>query len=221
MRCEELLERLDEFVDGDLPTDEARRISSHVEGCAACSAAVDELRALAARSAELPRSIEPERDLWPELAARIESEKVVPGAFGGSARRFLLAASLAVVAVGAVVIAYTVGRQQGPPTIVRVAPTPEVVTASAGPPSFGIAEVEFQNARQQLLATLEQRRHTLSPETLQVVDDNLQLIDAAIGRISVALAENPDNPQLSLQLASAYRRQIDLLWRANRLPAET
>ena len=61
----------------------------------------------------------------------------------------------------------------------------------------------------------------MSPETLRTVDDNLRVIDEAIERISSALVDDPLNPRLANQLASAYRRQIDLLQRANRLPAET
>jgi len=76
------------------------------------------------------------------------------------------------------------------------------------------------HARTELLAILELRRHELSPETLQVVDNNLQLIDEAIDEIVLALGRDPDNAQLSHRLAAVYRQQIELLRTATRLPSE-
>jgi anti-sigma factor RsiW len=208
-------------VDGDLGLEAEARISSHVTDCDACAAELEARRKLAARVAELPASIEPQRDLWLGIAARIEERKVARATFGRSTRRLLLAAAVVVAAVGSVLIAYTIGRQQAEPVVVRVDPTPGVVTVGYGAASFGNAEIEYREARAELLAALDQRREELSPETLAVVEDNLRVIDSAILRISEAIAEDPHNPHLTTQLASAYRRQIDLLQRANRLPAET
>jgi anti-sigma factor RsiW len=221
MRCEEFLERLDDFVDGILAPEEEERISHHAAACAACGTELAAVRRLGTRVAELPRSIEPARDLWPGVAARIESEKVVRGVFTRSTRRFLLAAAVVVAALGVLAIAHTVGRQQVPSKMVRIAPPSDLVTAANGAPSFGVAEAEFREARVELMAALELRRENLAPETLEVVEENLRVIDAAIGRISSALAEDLGNPRLTLQLASAYRHQIDLLQRASRLPAES
>jgi hypothetical protein len=50
--------------------------------------------------------------------------------------------------------------------------------------------------------------------------ENLLLIDQAMDRIAEALGEDPENEFLMQQLATAYRRQIDLLQRAVRMPAE-
>jgi hypothetical protein len=74
--------------------------------------------------------------------------------------------------------------------------------------------------RTELLDALESRRHELSPETMDVVMENLLLIDRAMNRIAEALGEDPENEFLMKQLAGAYRRQIDLLQRAVQLPAE-
>jgi hypothetical protein len=46
------------------------------------------------------------------------------------------------------------------------------------------------------------------------------VIDHAMDRIAEALGEDPENEFLMKQLASAYRRQIDLMQRAVRMPAE-
>ena len=78
----------------------------------------------------------------------------------------------------------------------------------------------FLATRTELLDALEARKHELSPETMDVVMDNLLLIDQAMDRIAEALGEDPENEFLMKQLAGAYRRQIDLLQRAVRMPAE-
>jgi hypothetical protein len=81
-------------------------------------------------------------------------------------------------------------------------------------------EAEFHQAKTELLNALEERRGSMSDETLKVVHDNLEVIDGAINRISAALESDPNNPMLRSQLTWAYHQQIQLLQRANRLPAE-
>ena len=49
---------------------------------------------------------------------------------------------------------------------------------------------------------------------------NLKVIDDAMEKIAEALGEEPGNEFLMKQLAAAYRRQINLLETAVRLPAE-
>ena len=78
----------------------------------------------------------------------------------------------------------------------------------------------YLDTRTELLDALDARKHELSGETMEVVMDNLLLIDQAMDRIAEALGEDPENEFLMKQLAGAYRRQIDLLQRAVRMPAE-
>jgi ribosome assembly protein YihI (activator of Der GTPase) len=70
------------------------------------------------------------------------------------------------------------------------------------------------------LDALEARRHELSPETQQVLEDNLDLIDEAMQRIADALREDPESDLLRKQLVGAYRQQIGLLERAVRMPSD-
>jgi hypothetical protein len=79
---------------------------------------------------------------------------------------------------------------------------------------------DYQATRRELVEALEARKHQLSPETMDVVAQNLRLIDDAMDRIARALGEDPQNEFLMKRLAGAYRRQIDLLRRAVRMPAE-
>ena len=84
----------------------------------------------------------------------------------------------------------------------------------------GLGVDNYMATRTELLDALEARKHELSADTMDVVMENLLLIDQAMDRIAEALGEDPENEFLMKQLAGAYRRQIDLLQRAVRMPAE-
>jgi hypothetical protein len=217
MNCIESNDRFDDYLDGVLDTAEAEELRAHVAGCPLCAEELESLRELRERAASLPRSLEPSHDLWPGIAARISEKKVVRGRFGG---RALLAAAAAVVVISSVVTAYFIGRSQAvvsveAPVVVEGGPS-EVLLASFE----GLGVDNYLATRAELLDALEARRHELSPETMDVVTENLLLIDQAMDRIAEALGEDPENEFLMKQLAGAYRRQIDLLQRAVQLPAE-
>ena len=217
MKCSEFSDRFDDLLDGRLDAAEADELKRHLAECPACEDEFEGIRDLRERAAALPRSLEPARDLWPGIASRISEGKVVRGRFG---HRAFLAAAAAVLIVSSVVTAYLIGRSQA----VVVAEAPEV--AASGPSEVLLASFEglgvdnYLATRAELMSALEARSHELSPETMDVVMDNLLLIDQAMDRIATALGEDPENEFLMKQLAGAYRRQIDLLRRAVRLPAE-
>ena len=217
MNCHEWTDRFDDFLDGRLDAAEAEDLQTHIAACPSCSSELASIRELRDLAAALPRSLEPARDLWPGIEAQISEAKVVRGRFG---RRALLAAAAAVVVVSSVVTAYFIGRSQ----VVATAVLPVVV--ESGPSEVVLASFEglgvnnYLDTRTELLDALEARKHELSGETMDVVMENLLLIDQAMDRIAEALGEDPENEFLMKQLAGAYRRQIDLLQRAVRMPAE-
>lgn len=219
--CELFRERLDDFVEGALSNAEATALEGHAVACDDCAAELRRLQAILDLVGQLPSRVEPSADLWPSIAARLDVKATVErGRFRRGMGSWLAAAAVVAAAVGSVLMAYTLGRHQAETVVVERSVTPSVVPARAGDWSMAAVEVEFQEAREELLAALEQRQGQLSPETLGVVQDNLRVIDAAIGRISEALGEDPGNPMLTGQLTRAYQQQVELLQRANRLPAE-
>ena len=218
MNCQEWTDRFDEFLDDQLDAAEAKDLRAHLAGCPSCVAELESIRELRDLAAALPRSLEPSRDLWPGVEARISGAEVVHGRFG---RRALLAAAAAVVVVSSVVTAYFIGRSQAvvvtaePPAVVEYGPS-KVLLASFE----GLGVDNYLATRNELLDALDARKHELSAETMDVVNENLLLIDQAMDRIAEALGKDPENEFLMKQLASVYRRQIDLLQRAVRMPAE-
>ncbi len=218
MNCQGWTDRFDDYLDGRLDAAEAKGLRAHVAGCPSCASELAGVREMRDLASALPRSLEPSRDLWPGIEARISEAKVVRGRFG---RRALLAAAAAVVVVSSVVTAYFIGRSQA---VVATAESPAIV--ESGPSQVLLASFEglgvdnYVATRTELLNAFEARKHELSAETTDVVMENLLLIDQAMDRIAEALGEDPDNEFLMKQLAGAYRRQIGLLQRAVRMPAE-
>ena len=163
MRCDEVSALLDDYTDGTLAADVAALVDGHLAGCPGCAGELAALRRLLGLAAGLPHEIEPFRDLWPEVAGRLGAQQTVAGGwFGGRWQRPLAAAAAVVVAVGALLIAYSVGRQHGSPRVV-LAPTasPLAVPAGLANTTFAGAEAEFSQARDALLAALEARRGSM------------------------------------------------------------
>lgn len=218
--CDRMLSRIDEFIDGDLSEPDAASVRSHLEECPSCRAEHEGAVALQIAARSLPRSVEPTHDLWPGINRRIADRRIVRGEFEGPSksrsRHVWMAAAAAAILIFSVSLAYRAGLERGRP---QTAQTQQVessyVQAAYSDPGTGL-----ELARNQLRSSLAERQNELSPETWSVVMENLEVIDNAIARIEFALADNPNDGRLNRQLAMAYRQQINLLQRANRLPAE-
>jgi hypothetical protein len=218
--CGQLVSRLDDLIDGALDEHEATAARAHLESCADCRAELELARELADATRALPESIEPDRDLWPGIAKRIDRGRVVRGPFEHrperNRHRWLMVAAAAAVLIASVTLAYLVGVEHSRPQVAEDRPDRSTYTLAA----YGDLATDLELARDQLRSSLDQRRGELSHETWSVVMENMSVIDEAIERIETALADNPNDGRLNRQLAVAYRRQIDLLQRATLLPAE-
>jgi anti-sigma factor RsiW len=217
MKCSDFTSRIDEYLDDRLRPEDAEAVRKHLAECPTCAEEASAVEDLRRRAARIPRSLDPPWDLWPEIATRIAAERVVRGRFG---RRALMAAAAIALIAGSVVTAYLVGRSQVGTTVenrqmLETGPS-EIVLASFQ--ELGVAD--YLVTRSALFGALDARRDDLSPETLEVLMANLKVIDDAMGKIAEALGEEPGNEFLMKQLAAAYRRQINLLETAVRLPAE-
>ncbi len=220
--CDRMSATLDELIAETMEASDEAAARSHLGSCASCRAEFEGRRSLLDAARSLPRSIEPEHDLWPGVVGRINTRMVVRGFFarptGSSSRRLWMAAAAAAILVVSVSIAYMAGLERGRPRSAELAATNPGDSYMEA--AYGDLAIDLEQARDQLRASLEQRQDELSTETWSVVMDNLGVIDNAIGRIEIALADNPNDGRLNRQLKVAYRRQIDLLQRATRLPAE-
>jgi anti-sigma factor RsiW len=218
---EHLNERLSAYADGALDGEALAAAEAHLARCAACRAAVLELR----RIVGLARALDdrpPARDLWPGIAERIGATRgadVVPLA---PRRRFvfsipqLAAAGIALSLLSAGVAGtavHLIGRGRTPaPVPVALAPAaglPQPVAATAAPYDAAIDELE---------GILAARRTELDSSTVRAVEASLRVIDRAIAQARAALLRDPNNPYLNGHLRSTLDRKLDLLRRAALLP---
>jgi hypothetical protein len=218
-------DELQDYQEGLLPPEESEAVRVHLEGCSACRRDLEALSVLLSRMGDLPREAEPSRDLWPQIEWRIGRETgaargaEMPGPWEEKKRRRqvtlpawqLLAASIALTLVsgGIVWIALSGGLRDSP----TVASAPADV-ALAQPAGWETALDEYHGAVSDLEEVLEAGREVLDPETVRILEENLQAIDHAINEAQAALAQDPGSKVLGRLLAENLRRKIDLLRRA-------
>lgn len=235
MTHEQILELLDDFVGGELAPREEREVRRHLMACESCRAEEQALRALLDQAAALADEILPERDLWKDIAPRLQSRASLPAepaeripevrVIGPRPARplpwwMLAAASIALV----VATSFATLRFAGSPAGQGTAPT--LATQAARPPAgttggtptalaaFRPAEREYEKAIGDLQAVLETRRGEMAPQTVATLEANLRIIDQAIRESRAALAADPNSPKLTEMLSGAYDAKLDALRQA-------
>ncbi len=198
MMCNEWETQLNEYVDGTLAAEARALVEAHLAGCAGCRAAVVELRALVAGAADLPKRIEPARDLWTGIAARVGKREVRNG------KRWW---RTALAAAATLVIGFAVYRLL-PPFAAHYRPVGEGWLA---------VEAQYEQASDELTRALATERDRLAPATVALLERNLAAIDAALRESRDALARDPENVELRGLVASAAREKVELLRWATRV----
>lgn len=216
-------DRLSDYIDGELGDAERAALESHLARCSSCRTTLEELRQVVTAAASL-QDREPANDLFPAILQKIragDDAVVVPIARAGTARRFtfsipqLAAAAIAVMTLSAGA-AWLAARPDSPTT-------PAVaVTAPAEPADAGDMAAEFVSdtrstydaAIEGLEQTLAEQRDQLDPETVEVIERNLAVIDTAIAEARAALENDPSNAYLYRHLDNTLNKKIDLLRRA-------
>ena len=194
MMCGDREVQLNEYVDGTLAADARALVEAHLAQCAGCREAVAELRSLIARAAALPKSIEPDRDLWLPIVQR--ATRNVPRAFWRGA----------LAAAATLVIGFALYRLLPPSTVL------------SRPEGRGwvAVQAEYEEATDELTRALATERDRLEPATVALLERNLEVIDAAIRESRDALARDPGNVELRGLFAAAARQKVELLRWATR-----
>lgn len=166
-------------------------------------------QALRASLQQLPRSVEPERDLWAGIHSQITASAppvAVAPQRRGISLGWAIAASLASLAVG---ICITLGIQsdRAPAQLASNPPTtvpPAVTQYSFVPASTDAVRLKLRESCAVQLANLP-------PATRAKVEKNLLLIKQAVSDIQSALAKDPGNALLQDLLVSTYQNELDTL----------
>lgn len=179
--------------------------------------------ALRRRARELPREIEPPRDLWPEIEARIRGAREggpvdEQGPVAGrqaverrssrsrrlKSRRWRagLAAALAALFAGGLVFLQhraPVADGSGPAT---EAPTAHLAAARE-------VEKAYEPTLDELRALVESRE--LAPETRAALDESLAVVEAAIAEALEAVERDPAAGRALESLRRTYDAKLELL----------
>jgi len=167
----------------------------------------DDDRALEAALARLPRSVNPPRDLWPGIAARVEDRP------GRSGLRWPWAAAAAVVlVVASSAITASLVRRAGTPVAagpVAEAPVPGTASTAFGPGHT--LDPAYDAARRNLVDELSRRIDRMPPSARQRLEANLGELRRASSEINGLLAERPGDPLLEELLLATYQDELAVL----------
>jgi anti-sigma factor RsiW len=221
MTCEQALELMNDYVDGALSEAQHQELELHLASCPKCREEEKALTAFLAEAASFKRETPPPRDLWPAIAERIQrDERVLPFLRPGSTLRRYLPAALAAAAAAAIAIVSTlhVGTKPVAPSGVPDGTLQPAV--AEGGSDVEKAEADYVRATNQLIAVLNARRATMSPDAQKALDANIASIDAGLREVRGALEKDPQNPKLTKMLASTHQKKLDLLLRLIRLSSQ-
>lgn len=156
---------------------------------------------------ELPVDVSPERDLWPEIEARLAAER------GSGSSPFKSKPFLQVLALAAVISSVAVGVWLGR-NVLPGASQPAQVTAQVQPGPFGDANVlpaAYVKQREALLASFDQQVRALPPKSRDKVMSSLAAIRKSMNDIQEALGREPGNALLQELLVNTYQDEMRVL----------
>ena len=214
-RCNGIEDLLDDYIDGRLPPDVLRTVDQHLEECSFCCETYQGFLVLRMRVAELPKAMQPDRDLWPAISERLASKRGV-----GHHLRFLLtwraiaAAASILIAVGAVVMLQSFGRLDR----ASIELASERRQSVRGDIRSEVAQAEqvYIEAANGFLAELTSTDGILTPEAKRLLQGNLDITDRAISDIKAALENRPNDFALTRRLLAAHEQRVDMLQHVTR-----
>ena len=180
--------------------------------------APDKVRSLA----DLPRDIEPARDLWPQIEARLERRPAAPtlvsSARGAPLARLRWLAAAAMVA--SVAVGVWIGRDflprpgaapGAPPTAATTAaPVTQVMRATTLDARF-VSDPRYERDRAALLKSLQERLAAMPPPARDKVTKSLEAIQRAKEDLESALGKDPSNALLQELLINTYQDEMRAL----------
>lgn len=152
---------------------------------------------------QLPREVDPSRDLWPGIEARLTRR---PRAVRSLWAYSLAASVLLAVAAGAL---WSVGLHHG-----RSTPQ-ETVAVGTSPQDTYFAQRAAYAEQSVQTAT------NLAPATRGVILKNLRIIESSMQDMQSALDKDPNNPRLRALLFDLYQNEARLLAATQQAQAKT
>ena len=216
------INRLSEYLDGELSNGERIALEAHLQSCHECPVVLAELRQVVSRARTLEHEAPP-ADLWPGIAHRIGAAVGKTNTVDLASRRArrwsfslpqLAAAGLALMTLsgGAVWMLRSPAPQIAPVVATTPVGSPPAINAAAG--ARASSSQVYATAIADLERVLATGRGQLDSTTIRVIEQNLNAIDRAIAQAQSALDADPANLYLNTHLAETMRRKLELLRQA-------
>ena len=211
------MDRLSEYMDGDLTSEEAEALEAHLLECADCGKALHDLRVVVARAGQVIDR-PPVNDLWPGIAAQIAATEQGGGVEIRPKRRLsfsipqLAAASVALMLMSAGTMYVMLNGR--PDAAVATNAVEQRVQGPAVTNVGARTAGNYSAAIDELESALKDGRTQLDSSTVRVLETNLRAIDVAIADARQALSRDPDNQYLNRYLDQTMQRKVQLLRRA-------
>jgi hypothetical protein len=200
-------ERLGDYVDGTLDEAERRLFASHLSVCESCRTLAEDLLEIKKSAGSLPRLTPPDH-LWQRIENALSArQRRTSHSFSGTfSNRWAMAASILLI-IGLGFLSWRYATQPEPST------DDPAELASYITSELEQAEKHYENAISGLeqIVVKESRDEPLDPEVMAVLNDNMDLIEQAIGESRAAALEDPDNESARESLLGALKTKLNLL----------
>jgi hypothetical protein len=218
MACESRIERIQELVDGTLGAIRLSDLEQHLAQCPACRALKEDLERIRDAAAALP-ALSPPDGAWLQIAGRLRQEgriaQAAPKPSGGArSYAWLAIAATLVLAAGASIV--VVFRSSPPAPSAVTSPMP--AGNPAADPSVEAVQSEVEAAQEQFekaITKMDDLRkanmNAIDPQTSEVIEKNLGIIDRAIAENRVAVKAEPTSVAARETLFEALRLKVSLL----------
>lgn len=163
---------------------------------------------------DLPRAIEPGRDLWPQIEAQIAGRGAALPAPAVAGARRRAAAPRAYLAAAAMVGCVAVGVWIGRSMLSGTAPTPLAQVArpeSGATPAAWVSDPRYQREHERLMRSLGTQLASLPPASRAKVMKSLATIHQAKQELEEALGKDPGNALLQELLVNTYQDEMRVL----------
>jgi hypothetical protein len=151
----------------------------------------------------LPAAVEPERDLWPGISARLGAVSGTESARQGGWRHQALAASVAVAFVAGLMF----GRQMGESELEPAGPAGMQTAMLA---AMQASEREYQAAFREFIP-VGSANTLLSSQTIENIESSWAEMQQAESALQIALSEYPENTYLNQKLLDLRAQQLDFM----------
>jgi hypothetical protein len=221
--CERYTDAIHDMADGTLGPIRRSELQFHLDQCDACRALLADVERIRDLAASLDRPAPPDR-VWLQVAGRLRQEgRVSRPAAGSTPTRayytLLAIAAALVLAIGAsLLILLPTVRGSRQPSVRAATALPAQGNAPADQSVQGDIAAEFRLAEQHYqaaIAKLEEAAKTdqtwIDPQTAEMLQNNLRVIDQAIAESRAAFHGEPTSAPARDSLFEALKRKVSLL----------